>query len=81
MIELRVLAIAGLLVTMGLVTVAVVGTVALGRWVRSAWERVLHRLPVEKPAPREMLRLRMHPISADAERRLRSRQAAWRLRC
>lgn len=81
MIELRVLAVTGLLVTMGLVTVAIVGAVALGRWVRSAWERMLHRLPLDKPAPRDLLPIRMQPISADAERRVRSRQAAWRLRC
>jgi uncharacterized membrane protein len=81
MIELRVLAITGLLVTMGLVTVAVVGAHALGRWLRSAWESLFHRLPLDKPAPRDVLRIRTHPISADAERRVRDRQAAWRLRC
>jgi hypothetical protein len=74
MIEIRVLAITGLLVTMVLVTVLMVGTVALGRWL-------LHRWSLAKPAPRDVVRLRTTPVSADAERRLRTRQAAWRLRC
>ncbi len=70
-----------LLVTMALVIVTMVGALALGRWLRRVGERVLHRWPRDAGALRERSRIHTTPISADAERRLRSRQAAWRLRC
>lgn len=81
MIELRVLAITGLLVTMVLVTVTAVGAYALGRWLGRVWKSRLRRPAVDQSAHRDVLRIRTHLISADAERRVRGRQAAWRLRC
>lgn len=81
MIEIRILAVTGLLLTMALVIVTMVGTLALGRWLRGVGERALHRRRLAKPALREGARMGTHAITADAERRVRMRQAAWRLRC
>jgi hypothetical protein len=83
MIEIRILAVTGLLVTMTLVIVAMVGALALGRWLRGVGERALLRRRLAKPALREGARMGAHAMTmtADAERRVRMRQAAWRLRC
>jgi hypothetical protein len=81
MIEIRILAVTGLLLTMALVIATVVGALALGRWLRGVGERALRRRSLATPALREGTRMGTHAMTADAERRVRSRQAAWRLRC
>jgi len=82
MIDLRILFIIGLIATAVLAYATVVGTFAAAGWLRRLGERVLQRQALVKPVtPRPALRTGTNLIRADAERRVRTRQAAWRLRC
>lgn len=74
MAELRMLFIAGLLITAVLAYVVVVGGFAAVRWLR-------HQVDVRSASAPTEPRAAMTPLRADAERRVQLRQAAWRLRC
>lgn len=80
-VELRMLFIIGLIVTAVLAYVTVVGTFAAAGWLRRLGERVLRRRAIAKPGTRPSWRAGTNPMLAGAERPVRSRQAAWRLRC
>lgn len=81
-IELRILFIIGLIATAVSVYAIVVGTVTAARWLGRRVDRVLQRRALEKPAtPPPGVWAGANPIRTDPERRLRSRHAAWRLRC
>jgi hypothetical protein len=81
MIELRLLGIIGLLATMAVVVATVVGVLAVARWLRRVGQDLLHRHAGENATSRTTFPRATAPMLAEAERRVRLRQAAWRLRC
>jgi len=82
MIELRMLFVVGMLATAVLAYVMVVGTFAAAGWLYRLGQRTLRRRALRRSVTaRPGWRTDTNPIPADAERRLRARQAAWRLRC
>ncbi|MGH7325389.1 MAG: hypothetical protein ACREJ9_12190 [Candidatus Rokuibacteriota bacterium] len=77
MVELKVLAVVGLILTAVVTSVTVVGAVALARWTR----RVIHRRLA--PQIRAVAPSGGNGVSSrdEAQRLVRGRQAAGRLRC
>jgi len=81
LIELRLLAVAGLLLAPFVSYAVVAGAFAVARAARHAWEMLARagrgvRAPARVSASR-----RCGLLGPDAERIVRARQSAWRLRC
>lgn len=81
LVELRVLALGGLIVVATLSVGAVTAGAALSRWVRGAWRAVVtaRRAARTRPGPRPSGEA-PGPVAGAAAMVLR-RQAWWRLRC